>query len=159
VLAALPRGAKPALRLSCRAGRSAVDAHARRLEVCHGGHAPLSPAAAARMPLLQELRLLAYSDAAVLALAAGLRAVAQGPARLRRANVFAQGRSSMLGGVVSALAGLTTLTRLKLTVVLEGSRWRTAPRLVLPWALIEVGGAAACGEGKLHLGCKSATRH
>jgi hypothetical protein len=149
VLAALPRGAKHPLRLSCRSGRAAVDAHARRLEVCHGGHAPLSPAAAARMPLLQELRLSAYNDTNLLALAAGLRALAQGPAQLRRASVHARGRSSALAGVVSAFAGLTALTRLELRFDLDGPQWRTgaAPPLVLPWAHVEVRAAAARGEG------------
>jgi hypothetical protein len=142
VLAALPSGAKGPLRLSCRAGRDAVDAHARRLEVkC--GQGLLSPAAAARMPLLQELHLSA-DNADAPALAAGLRALAHGPAQLRRANVYASAGGCALGGLVSALASLTGLTCLKLDAYLDASgRGLTAPPLVLPWAHIEVGAAAA----------------
>jgi hypothetical protein len=138
VLAALPSGAKTCLRLSCRAGRAGVDAHARRLEV-NQGHALVSPAAAARMPLLQELEVWAHNDAQTRALAAGLRALARGPARLRRATVLAEGGGSALGGLVSALSCLTALTRLELTVDLLDSPW-AAPPLVLPWARIEVRG-------------------
>jgi hypothetical protein len=140
VLAALPSAAKPCLRLCCRAGRASVDAYARRLEVWQG-YSLLGPAAA-RMPLLQELRLSAFDDD-VLALAAGVRALARGPARLTRATVWAQGGGSALGGMVSALRCLTALTRLELTVNLEGSKW-AAPPLVLPWAHIEVRGRG-CG--------------
>ena len=61
--------------------------------------------------------------------------------RWRRARLSATvevgASGSALVGVVPALAGLTALTRLKLTVVLEDSRW-AAPLLVLPWANIEV---------------------
>jgi hypothetical protein len=141
VLACLPSGAKRALRLCCRAGRAAVDAHARRLEVCQG-RTLLGPAAAARMPLLQELELSANDDADVLALAAGLRAVAQGPAEPRRATVWAIGSGAALGGLVSALAALKALTRLELSIESEGSSARWAAGLVLPWARIEVGAAA-----------------
>jgi hypothetical protein len=144
VLAALPSGAKAGLRLCCRAGRAGVGAHARRLEV-RQGHGLLSPAAAARMPLLQELRLRAYDDAEPLALAAGLRALAEGPARLRRATVSLQGGSSAVGGLVSALTGLTALTCLDLHVETEGAP--ASPPLVLPWANIEVGKSGAHGEG------------
>jgi hypothetical protein len=138
VLAALPQGAKPSLRLTCRAARDAVDAHARRLEVVHGCSL-IGATAAARMPLLQELELSAYDDTAVLALAAALRAVAQGPAKLRRITVVAHGGGSALGGLVSALAGLAALTCLELGVELEESQCKDVPPLVLPWARIEVG--------------------
>jgi hypothetical protein len=146
VLAALPSGAKRSLRMCCRAGREAVDAHARRLEVKQG-HELLGPAAAARMPLLQELDLVANDDAKNLALAAGLRALARGPARPRRATVWAQGGGSALGGLVSSLSGLTALTHLDLSVYMDDPRW-TAPPLVLPWAHIEVGVAAAQERGR-----------
>jgi hypothetical protein len=143
VLAALPSGAKPSLRLSCRAGRAAVDAHARRLGVRQGHHL-LSVTTAARMPLLQELNLSAYNDTQNLALAAGLPALAQGPARLRRSTVFAQGGSSAAGDLVLALGCLTALTHLDLSVYLDDvTRWTWgAPLLVLPWDHIEVGGWA-----------------
>jgi hypothetical protein len=156
VLAALPSGAKASLRLSCRAGREAVDAHARRLEV-ERGHALLSATAAARMPLLQALESPAGSSTETLALAAALRALAQGPAQLRRATVRAEGGGSALGGLVSALAGLAALTRLELDVDLEEHArggW-SAPPLMLPWAHIEVGVAAARlgGPGTSCVGC------
>jgi hypothetical protein len=137
VLAALPSGAKPSLRLCCRAGRAAVDAHTRRLEVWQG-LALLSPAAAARMPLLQEVRVSAFFEANVLALAAALPALAQGPAQLRRVTVVADGGGAAVGGLMSALSCLTALTRLGLSVELADGQW-AAPPLVLPWAHIEVG--------------------
>jgi hypothetical protein len=145
VLAALPSGARRhALRLCCRAGRDAVDAHARRLEV-RQGHALVSAAAAARMPMLRELELWAHNDAETRALAAGVRALARGPARVRRALVVCvQCSGSALGGLVSALGGLTVLTCLELQADV-GSPW-AAPPLVLPWANIEVGAAAARGQ-------------
>jgi hypothetical protein len=149
VLAALPRGAKPCLRLCCRAGRAAVDAHARRLGAWNGYGLPGSAAAAARMPMLQELGASAYGDAKVLRLAAGLRALAQGPARLGRARVWVQGTGPAVGGVVSAVAELAGLTSLKLTVCLDGradGRW-VAPPLVLPWATIEVGAGCSSHAG------------
>jgi hypothetical protein len=150
VLAALPSGAKASLRLSCRAGRKAVDAHARRLEV-KLRRSLITPAAAARMPLLQEVELSASNDADALELAAGLRALAEGPARLANATVRAEGGGSALAGLVSALSGLTALTRLELDVEClpefdedaHGGGW-PAPPLVLPWAHIEVGAAGAC---------------
>jgi hypothetical protein len=139
VLAALPSGAKPCLRLSCRAGRAAVDAHARRLELkrCQ---TMVSPAAAARMPLLQELDVAA-GDTDVREVAAGLQALAQGPAQLRRATVWARGGGRNLGRLLAALSCLTALTRVDLSVYPDGTQ-RVAQRLVLPWAHIEVGGAA-----------------
>jgi hypothetical protein len=143
VLAALPGGAKRVLRLTCRAGRDAVDGHARRLEVTHG-HALLGAAAAARMPLLQELELSSNDDGKAAALAAGLRALAQGPASVTRAKLLMGGSASALDGLVSALACLTELTRLELSVTLHGTDGATQP-LVLPWAHIEVGAAAARG--------------
>jgi hypothetical protein len=150
VLAALPSGAKRALRLCCRAGRAAVDAHARRLEVKQG-HDLLSAAAAARMPLLQELDVTASDDAKLITLAAALRALAQGPARLTSATLWAQGGGSALGGLVSAVACLTLLTRLDLSVYADDLPW-TAPPLVLPWAIIEVGTACSSrGEGDFRL--------
>jgi hypothetical protein len=145
VLAALPSGAKPCLRLSCRAGRAAVDAHARRLEVGHG-HALHSPAAVTCMPMLQELVLYAYNATNTLALAAGLRAVARGPAQLRRALVWAHGGGSALGSLVSSLAGLTALTRMELGVHLDVVNPWTAPPMVLPWTHIEVRGCG-CTRG------------
>jgi hypothetical protein len=154
VLAALPPGAKRGLRLSCRAGRDAVDAHARRLDA-RQGHALLG-AAAARMPLLQKLDLSANDGDKIVELASALRALAQGPARLRNATVWAQGGGSALGSLVSSLAGLAALTRLELSVYLDDPQW-TAPPLVLPWARIEVGAADPAGRvarrGVLGLRC------
>ena len=83
---------------------------------------------------------------AVFALAAALPTLAQGPAQPSCARVSAQGSGSALGGIVSALAGLTSLTRLELTVSLKDSQWR-APPLVLPWAHIKVGTAASLRPG------------
>jgi hypothetical protein len=163
VLAALPGGAKPSLRLTCRAARAAVDAHARRLDVRKAPFGLLSAAAAARMPLLQELDASAddtsYSgNPQTTALAARLRALAQGPAQLRRLRLAVRsaslGGASAVGSVVSALAGLTALTRLEMAVQLTDSRWSSP--LVLPWPNIEVG--AGCrpagrlaGQGVLPL--------
>jgi hypothetical protein len=147
VLAALPSGARPALRLSCRAGRAAVDGHTRRLHIKRDQ--PLvSPAAVARMPLLQESHLVAWDDdVALRALVVTLPALA----RLRRDHLWARGSSSILGGLVSSLAGLTALTRLHLSVDPKGSRW-SAPPLVLPWARIEVGVRGCSLRGGLPAG-------
>jgi hypothetical protein len=145
VLAALPRGAKRTLRLSCRAGRDAVDARARRLEV---GHLPLTAAAAARMPLLREVvEMPSDFDARVLALAGSLRVLAEGPATVTRVSESASGHVDGSAGaeVVSALAGLTALTCLELN--LDCYMGDLEPPLVLPWARIEVGGAATLWEG------------
>jgi hypothetical protein len=145
VLAALPCGARPALRLCCRAGRAAVDGHTRRLRVMGRGLTLLSPAAVARMPLLQEADLTATDDTAVLALADTLRALR---AQLRRATVAVLPSSgSALGRLYSALASLSALTRLELRVDLGDPASWAAPPLVLPWASMEVGVAAARGEG------------
>jgi hypothetical protein len=97
------------------------------------------------MPLLQELDVSVDDDADVLALAAGLRALAPGPARLRRATLVADGGGAAVGGLVSALGCLTALTRLGLSVELADGH--SLPPLVLPWAHIEVGAAAARGKG------------
>ena len=126
MLAALPSGAKGSMRLCCRAGRAGVDAHRRRLQVKRG-RALLSAAAAARMPLLQELDLSASDDSKVVGLAAGLQALAEGPAVVTRAKVWIQGSASALDRLVSALAGLTALTRLELIVSLEGSQLAMQP--------------------------------
>jgi hypothetical protein len=158
VLAALPSTVRPYLRLSCRAGRAAVDAHARRLEVGQDDP-PISAAAAARMPLLREVDLSADDDARAHALAGSLRALARGPASVSNATVWARGGGAALGGVVSALTGLTALTRLELRVTLEeppgllGCWSDPPPLLVLPWAHIEVGAAAARWEGLPAMGC------
>jgi hypothetical protein len=135
VLAALPGGAKRALRQCCRAGRDGVDAHARRLEVGRGPRL-ISAAAAARMTQLREVDVTAGDDDVALRLAAGLRALAQGPAVLTCATVLVTCKGPALG----ALARLTALTRLDLDVrsLSPGEPW-TAPPLVLPWANIEVG--------------------
>jgi hypothetical protein len=146
VLAALPSGAKPCLRLCCRAGRAAVDAHARRLELKHC-QTVVSRAAAARMPLLQELNASAYGDANTLGVASGLLVLAGGPAQLRNATVFARGGGAALGNLVSAVRCLTALTRLSLSVHPDGTQ-RVAQPLVLPWADIEVGAAAAEGKSR-----------
>jgi hypothetical protein len=146
VLAALPSGARPALRLCCRAGRGAVDGHTRRLRVGRK-QTPLSFAAVARMPLLQEAELSAEDDAETLALAAALPALA----RLRRATVSAEASGCALGVLVSALASLRALTGLALWVHMKDTQW-AAPPLVLPWAHIEVGAARCSLRGGLPAG-------
>jgi hypothetical protein len=96
------------------------------------GHALLNAAAAARMPLLQEAVLTANGSTKTLALAAALRAAAG-----------CAGGGSAVGSVVSALAGLTALTRLRLTVYADD----VAAPLVLPWAHIEVGAGCSPPAG------------
>jgi hypothetical protein len=72
-----------------------------------------------------------------------------------------QGRGPAIGGALSALAGLTALTRLDLNVNQFDPPWAEQP--VLPWAHIEVGAAAAywegCQPGRAPRGCKSDARH
>ena len=138
MLAALPSDAKHNLRLSCRASRAAVDAHARLLSVKYG-QTLLNDAAAARMPMLKELFLWADNDSNIMGLAAGLRALAQGPATVTCATVRVQGGESALGGIVSALASLTALTGLELTFTQRDLSMAPPPPLVLPWANIQVG--------------------
>jgi hypothetical protein len=123
VLAALPSGAKHALRLTCRAGRNAVDAQTRRLDVKQA-LTLLRPPAVARMPLLVDLDLFAADDASVAALAATLPALA----RLRRATLWARGSGSAADGLLSSLAGLTALTRLHLSIDLQGASRAARPR-------------------------------
>ena len=63
-------------------------------------------------------------------------------------DVEIQGRTSALDGLVSALAGLTALTRVRLTVL--PTDWLSAAQpLVLPWALIEVSASGCSLRGGL----------